>query len=89
MNTALMFTFRNGTAYDLRRLAHRHYIGTDPFPPERVIVISESGADVGVLAVSRPALNGQWRRKLPGFDDRTGHARWLNENLRTISRVIV
>lgn len=89
MKTALDLSFRTGTTHDLRSLAERHYLGNDPFPPERVIVAVESGVDVGVLAVSRPTLNGQWRRKLPGFADRANHVSWINDNVRTISRVIV
>lgn len=82
-------SFRNGTGVDVTLFSHQHYIGRDPFPPERVIVAREGGRDVGVLAVSRPAINGSWRRELPGFAARASHGRWLNETLRTISRVIV
>lgn len=82
-------SFRIGTSHDVTLFSSRHYIGRDPFPPERVIVARESGCDVGVLAVSRPAINGAWRRALPGYEERTSHARWLNGTLRTISRVIV
>lgn len=89
MNTTWSLSFRIGTVADLRSFQRHHYVQSDPFPPQRVLIAIESGEEIGALAVSCPAINGPWRRELPGWRDRVHHTQWLNANLRTISRVVV
>lgn len=89
------FDIQPGTRDDLSALAHHHYRSGPPATVQRVLraVDRETGTLAGVLATSRPTLNGRWRRDaFPGrFDqtDKSERARAINRELRTISRVIV
>ncbi len=82
-----------GTRDDLACLAHLHYRAGCPATIERVLRAHIEGDLAGVLAVSRPTLNGPWRAEAwPGVFDAGSHkqrARAVNTLLRTISRVIV
>jgi len=84
-----------GTREELDGLMPFHYRSGRPATVERVLraVDSQTGALAGVLAVSRPTLNGSWRgHAWPGrFNgpDKIAATRRINDELRTISRVIV
>ena len=84
-----------GRRADLQALAHHHYRAGLPATIERVIraIDRETGTLAGVLAISRPTLNGAWRAHAwPGrfnAKDKSANARAINRDLRTISRVIV
>lgn len=90
-----------GTPDDYRALAHRHYRAGPPATIALVLVarVLVARADehpesppAGVLVVSMPTLNAGWRDAafpaLRGLS-RAERARWINENIRVISRVIV
>lgn len=99
--------FEPGTLADYRTLAAFHYRAGNPPGGSRIWVLRRRATRrghparalgstreiVGVIAVSRPVLNGPWRRAAwPGvFDtgDRRADARAINRNLRVISRVVV
>ncbi len=82
-----------GTRDDLERLAHLHYRAGRPATIERVLCAHIDDDLAGVLAVSRPTLNGPWRAEAwPAVFDAGSpqqRARAVNTLLRTISRVIV
>ena len=91
-----------GTRDDYQCLAPLHYRAGRPAPAVRILRamrvvpghIDASGRLLaGVLVVSMPTLNGVWRRRAwPGhFDtgDKSTNTYRLNQQLRTISRVIV
>jgi len=90
-----LFRFEPGTRDDLGALIPFHYRSGLPATLERVLraVDKETGTLAGVLAISRPTLNGAWRAHAwPGrFDgpDKILAAKRINRDLRTISRVIV
>lgn len=91
-----------GTRADYRWLEHLHYRSG---PPATIVQILRALREVpthieptgrvlaGVLLVSMPTLNGVWRKRAwPGhFDTRNKslNTRRLNDQIRTISRVIV
>lgn len=82
-----------GTWADYLALAPHHYAAGPPATRVLVLRAADAGRLVGVLVVSMPTLNAAWRRaawpgRLEGLT-RPAAARWVNENLRTISRVIV
>lgn len=81
-----------GTLDDYRALAHQHYRAAAPATVALILAARLGDALVGVLVVSMPTLNATWRdaafpalRGLP----RPRRARWINQNIRVISRVIV
>ena len=95
-------TIEPGTPEDYRTLAHLHYRGGAPATMVRVLRALRAVPEhidptqrllAGVLVVSMPALNSAWReRAWPGLfstGNKARDARRLNDNLRTISRVIV
>lgn len=91
-----MLTIEPGTAADLAALERFHYRGGRPATIARVLraVDDSDGLLAGVLVVSRPTLNGPWRRVawpdlFPATLGRRRAARRLNRHVRTISRVIV
>jgi GNAT superfamily N-acetyltransferase len=81
-----------GAPDDYRALAHRHYRAGSPATIALVLSARMGGRLVGVLVVSMPTLNATWRDAafpaLRGLQ-RTERARWINQNIRVISRVIV
>lgn len=84
-----------GTIEQLDALLPLHYRGGRPATIERVLAGIDPDHDqlAGVLATSRPVLNGSWRAAAFGerfcSGDRSADARAINADLRTISRVIV
>lgn len=86
---------RQGSAAEYRALAPLHYRAGPPATIDRVLVATDTGSGItaGVLVTSRPTLNAWWRHAAwPGrFTGLTKFhaARRINEELRTISRVIV
>lgn len=93
-----------GDRRDYDRLARYHYLAGPPATIARwasgapvmlrAVDATEPGAPlVGVLVVSMPTLNARWRPMAWGkryqTPDRRLNARRLNDELRTISRVIV
>lgn len=89
-------TIETGTRSDYDALAHYHYRAGPPATAEAILRAAKAtgrGETVGVLIVSRPTLNARWREALwPGaFSDPAlgARAQRLNQQLRTISRVIV
>lgn len=82
--------FVEGSTADYRALAHHHYRAATPATVCRVLKADDpDGRTIGVLVVSRPALNGPWREAAwPGeFPARGAHL--LNQQVRVISRVVV
>ena len=81
-----------GTRGDYLLLARHHYAAGEPASYARVLRAMEGERLVGVLVVSRPTLNAPWRRRawpdLAGLS-RRDEAAWVNQRLRTITRVIV
>lgn len=82
------------TPATLHRFLRFHYRGGRPGPVVRVLAAKEGDRTLGVLAVSMPTLNAPGRHALPfpSFDGhcvQTSRAKWLNANLRTISRIII
>lgn len=73
----------------LEAFLRTHYVPRSPFPPDLVLQANIKGRPAGVLAVSRPALNGAWREFIHDSASARERARRLNASLRTISRVIV
>lgn len=86
---------RPGTPDDYEPLAHLHYRAGRPATIDRVLVAVDHayGITAGVLVTSRPTLNAWWRNAAwPGrFAGLTkaNAARRINDELRTISRVII
>lgn len=84
-----------GQRPDFDALARLHYRAKPPATIDRVLRASDpiTGETVGVLVTSRPTLNASWRDiAWPGrfsTGTKSERARRLNEELRTISRVIV
>ncbi|MGP1273608.1 MAG: GNAT family N-acetyltransferase [Phycisphaerales bacterium] len=84
-----------GSRADYDALAPLHYRAGPPATLARILIARDDdrGELAGVLVVSRPTLNGAWRRHAwPGrYDtgDKRARARRINAELRTISRVIV
>lgn len=85
-----------GTPDDYRVLAHRHYRAGAPATIALVLVARADehpeSPPVGVLVVSMPTLNATWRdAAFPAMRSlsRAERARWINQNIRVISRVIV
>lgn len=87
-----------GRFADYLTLQHLHYRAGPPATIDRVLRAIDPAEPwgqplVGVLVISRPALNGPWRRRAwPGWLDGlspTLAAARINSDLRTISRVIV
>lgn len=84
-----------GHITDYDALAAHHYRAGRPATHVRVLVARGLGERLGVLVASMPTLNGSWRRA--GFADfaaidtrdKRAQARWLNENLRCLSRVVI
>lgn len=93
--TDLLIT--RGTRDDLAALAPFHYRARPPATIARILVAHDPNAEdddpIGVLAVSMPALNSPLRDLAwPGryrTGDKRADARRLNDEVRTISRVIV
>jgi ABC-type dipeptide/oligopeptide/nickel transport system ATPase subunit len=91
---ALALRIVRGTIADYTRLAHLHYRAGPPATHELVLTATTRAGDLaGVLVVSRPTLNGPWRSLAWPGRYRSGSARAdaarLNDEVRTISRVIV
>ncbi|RNC80405.1 MAG: hypothetical protein ED559_00905 [Phycisphaera sp.] len=88
-------TLGEGTKEAYHSLARLHYRTKSPATLERIICATcqRSGELAGVLVTSRPTLNAAWRSiAWPGvFDQGTkpDRAKRINEELRTISRVII
>lgn len=94
-----------GTIHDYDALARFHYKAARPATHVHVLVLRAPPTrraepffpdPAAVLVVSMPTLNGRWREHhLPGLPparDSAGkreRTRWLNANLRCISRVVV
>lgn len=81
-----------GALDDYRALAHQHYRAAAPATIALILAARLEGALAGVLVVSLPTLNATWRDAafpaLRGLT-RAERARWINRNIRVISRVIV
>jgi predicted GNAT family acetyltransferase len=87
-----------GTPDDLRALSRFHY---RPGTPATIVQILRAAppssargpSPLAILAISLPTLNSSWRAmawpELAAGPDKATHARRLNDQLRTISRVIV
>lgn len=98
MHTDFTITIEPGTAADYEALARYHYRAGPPATIELFLRAHCRGDTVGILTVSRPTLNARWREALwpqarwastladPAPAER---AKILNQQLRTISRVIV
>jgi hypothetical protein len=90
-------TIETGTLADYTALSRFHYRAGRPATLVRILraVDAESGTLAGVLTASMPTIDGAWRRLAwPGrYDARLlGKSRALrrvNDELRTISRVII
>lgn len=88
-------SFGEGTTDDYARLARLHYRAAAPATIVRVMIATDesTGELAGVMLTSRPTLNGSWRRLAwPGrFEakNKSAQARRINDELRTISRVII
>lgn len=85
---------RPGTGADYACLARFHYRAGAPATCATVLRLTDADENtIGVLVVSRPTLNGRWRKYAwPGrFDgpDKKRNAARINEELRTISRVVI
>lgn len=81
-----------GTPDDYRALAHQHYRAGAPATVALILTARLDEELVGVLVVSMPTLNGTWRdAAFPALRalTRAERARWINRNIRVISRVIV
>lgn len=84
-----------GTIDDYHALAHYHYRGDRPATMERILraIDTLTGQSIGVLIVSMPRLSCRGRDlALDGrYSDlrRAEAARFINREMRTISRVIV
>jgi GNAT superfamily N-acetyltransferase len=96
MHAELDIVIQPGTRADYEALAHYHYRAGPPATFEAILRAACKGGcgeTIGVLIVSRPTLNARWREALwPGaFTDPAlgARAERLNQQLRTISRVIV
>lgn len=96
MAAARRFHVCDGTIRDYEKLAHHHYHTAPPATHVRVLVARDRHSHelAGALVVSMPALNGSWRTAAFGESryrskDRRADAARLNEELRTISRVVV
>ncbi len=81
-----------GLVEDFVALSSLHYLSARPATFDAVLCAWHEGERAGVLVVSRPTLCAWWRprawgRRMPR--ERAAAARWLNANVRTISRVIV
>jgi GNAT superfamily N-acetyltransferase len=84
-----------GHIHDYDALARHHYRAGRPATHVAVLVARGLGERLGVLVASMPTLNGSWRRA--GFADfaaidtrdKRSQARWLNQNLRCLSRVVI
>jgi GNAT superfamily N-acetyltransferase len=93
---ARSLSLRPGTIHDYDALARHHYRADRPATFVRVLVLL-GGIDeppAAVLVVSMPTLNGSWRAAAfpalaPLLRDKRASARWINANLRAISRVVV
>ncbi len=98
VNPGQRLRLRPGTIHDYDALGAFHYRAGRPATFVRVITL-RAAADAlpaAVLVVSMPTLNGAWRRaafpemaRLLDANDKRAIARWINANLRTISRVVV
>jgi GNAT superfamily N-acetyltransferase len=85
-------TITGGSYHDYLALERFHYRAAAPATRVRVLSARSYGMLAGVLVVSMPTLNGRWRDlawpgERPG--DRRESARWINRELRCVSRVIV
>jgi len=96
VNPAEALILRDGDLRDYDALAPFHYRAARPATVVRILTLRESAAarPAAILILSMPTLNGAWRRDafpaLAGLlHDKPAAARWINTNLRTISRVIV
>ncbi|GAB5497497.1 MAG: hypothetical protein Phyf2KO_25770 [Phycisphaerales bacterium] len=84
-----------GTKSDYHALARMHYRTKSPATIERTLIAKcqRTNELAGVLVTSRPTLNAAWRQiAWPGVFDRSTkseRARRINDELRTISRVII
>lgn len=85
-------TISRGSYADYLALERFHYRASAPATHVRVLRATQDGVLAGVLVVSMPTLNGRWRDLAwPGERPRDKHEsmRWINRELRCISRVIV
>lgn len=92
--------FRNqpitiGTRADYRALARFHYRQDPPATFEQILTIKHPNhnATIAVLVISRPTLNAAWRNQSwparYNTKNKAQDAKRINEELRTISRVII
>lgn len=88
-------TLGEGTKEAYHALARLHYRTRSPATLERIICATclRTGELAGVLVTSRPTLNAAWRHiAWPGVFDqgtKSERAKRINDELRTISRVII
>ena len=83
-----------GTHDDYAALRAHHYEQREPGTIARILRASEDTALAGVLVVSYPALNDNWRERAFGplfaqTRDSRSRAASLNQHVRCISRVII
>lgn len=77
---------------DYLALERFHYRAAAPATKVRILTACEGELLAGVLVISMPTLNGRWRDLAwPGEKpaDRRRSMRWINREVRCISRVIV
>jgi GNAT superfamily N-acetyltransferase len=85
-------TISPGTWADYLALERFHYRAGVPATKVRILAAREGDSLAGVLVVSMPTLNGRWRDLAwPGQRprDRRRSMRWINREVRCLSRVIV
>ncbi len=93
------FMLARGTAADYQELSRFHYCGGRPGSWVGVWVVryeerpasQETGRVVAVGVLSNPPLNVHMRSRYFGWEGPGSHHRWrfINDNIRTISRVVV
>jgi len=88
----MRITITPGQIADFLSLAPLHYLAARPATFDAILCARHHDQCAGVLVVSRPTLCAWWRPRAWGRQmprERVAAARWLNQNVRTISRVIV
>ncbi|MCC6229256.1 MAG: GNAT family N-acetyltransferase [Phycisphaerales bacterium] len=91
-HTPPRLSITQGGLDDYRALAHQHYRAAAPATIALILAARLGNALAGVLVVSMPTLNATWRDAVfPALRGMAcaGRARWINQNIRVISRVIV
>ncbi len=95
LGEAISIVIEPGAARDYDALSQYHYRSGRPATMVHVscAIDPQAGMLAGVLVISMPTLNGSWRQLAwPGrynSGNKKADARRINEELRTISRVII